>query len=197
MTFKHLFAPALLAVALAAPATAQVKAFGGSAPRMAATRIFFGEDFSKGDLGMVCIQYGQPQWKAEYDGMLDSLKGKHLRLGKDYWTTLNTSIPLQAGTTAIAAGSYYAGLKCDAEGAFSLVLMKAEESDKSGWAPWTGEKWKPAYVLPMPRTQAAKTADTMAIDLDVPDEANPARLDLKISWGSHVLTLPLMAQLKA
>src|SRR5262249_9103176 len=76
----------------------QIQAFGGTAPRMAATRLFFAPQFQL--KGMVCAQYGQPAWKAEYDGMLDKLKGKQLRLGEDFWATFNKTVRPDRGGQA-------------------------------------------------------------------------------------------------
>lgn len=190
MSFTNLLRIAFVAAAFAAPATAQVQAFGGSAPRMAATRIFF----DQGPVGMVCVQYGQGTWKAEYDGMLDTLKGKASRLGKDFWTTFNTSIPLTVGETKVEAGSYYLGIKVDAEGNFHLLVMKAETSDKAGWAPWTADAWKADYTLAMKHGKSDKIVEKMTMDLDV-DAKDPAQMTFKISWGGHVLTMPMTAHL--
>src|SRR6185436_12892626 len=89
MLLTSAFRAAIVVAALVLPAQ-ELQVFGGTAPRMAATRLFFGPQFSL--KGMVCVQYGQPTWKPEYDAKLESLKGKNLRLGKDFWTTFNTSV---------------------------------------------------------------------------------------------------------
>src|SRR5262245_56274783 len=103
---------AVAALALPASQSQQLQAFGGNSPRMAATRLCFDQQLR----GMICVQYGQPTWKAEYDGMLEKLKGKQLRLGKDFWTTFNTTVALDVGGTAVPAGAYYLGLTCGADG---------------------------------------------------------------------------------
>ncbi len=190
MSFTNLFRIAFLAAALAVPAQAQVKAFGGTAPRAAATRIFFTDHC----VGMVCVQHGTPEWKAEYDGMLGTLKGKSLRLGKDFWTTLNTSVELTIGETTVAAGSYYLGLKCDAEGNFHLLVMKQDTADKAGWVPFMEDAWKADYTLAMKHTTGEKSADKMTMELNV-DPKDPASMTFQISWGKHVLAMPVKAHL--
>jgi len=172
------FALALLAV----PAQAQMRVFGGTAPRMAATRIFF----EGGLKGMVCVQYGQPEWKSEYDA-LDSFKGKSVRLGKDYWTTLNTSVALDFAGTKVPAGSYYLGLRCDAGGDFEILVLRAEAADKAGMAPFFPEAWKPDHVIAMKHAASEKSTDKLTIDLNV-DEKDPSQMSLVLSWGKHVLT---------
>ena len=177
--------------ALALPCHAQVKAFGSTAERMAATRLFFTEKLEL--KGMVCAQYGQPQWKDEYDQKLESLKGKQLRLGKDFWTTLNTSVALDFGGTVVPAGSYYLGLKCDAEGNFSLLVLRAEAADKAGWGPFAPNAWKPDFTVAMKRTATDTSVDKLRIDLDS-DEKEPTHLTLSVSWGKHKLSVATKSQ---
>ena len=184
------FRIALLAAALSVPAVAQVQVFGGNAPRMASTRIFF----QNGPVGMVCVQYGQPEWKDEYDAMADKLKGKRMRLGKDFWTTLNTSVPLTVGATKVAPGSYYLGLECDAEGGFHLLVLRAENSDKQGWAPFMPDAWKPDYACAMEKGVSQSSATRMTMDL-ASDAKDPANMKFSINWGKHVLSVPVVAQL--
>jgi hypothetical protein len=180
----------LLALSLATPAVAQLQVFGGEAPRMAATRIFW----DNGPVGMVCIQYGQPEWKAEYDGMLGKLVGQSLRLGKDFWTTLNTSCALTVGGTKIPAGSYYLGLKCDEDGGFHLLVLRAEPADAKGWAPFMPEQWQPDFAIAMKKDKVAESAAKMAIALGG-GEKSPTALTLSIQWGTHRLSAPVAVHL--
>jgi hypothetical protein len=174
-----------------APQAQQLQALGGSAPRMAATRLFFAPQFEL--KGMVCVQYGQPAWKAEYDAMIDKLKGKQLRLGKDFWTTFNTSVALDVGGTQVPAGAYYLGLKCGADGAFSLALLKAEAADKAGFAPFAADAWKIDFTAPMKHATGDKQVDAMTMDLNV-DEKDPTLLTFVVSWGKHTLSVPMKAK---
>jgi hypothetical protein len=180
----------LLALSLAVPAQAQLQVFGGEAPRMASTRIFW----DNGPVGMVCIQYGQPEWKAEYDGMLPKLVGKSLRLGKDFWTTLNTSSTLTIGGTKVPAGSYYLGLKCDEDGGFHLLLMRAEKADKKGWAPFVPEPWQAEHTIAMKMGKAEESAQKMSIALGGGGD-DPTALELSIHWGKHRLSVPTKVHL--
>ena len=171
---------------------AQLQALGGTAPRMAATRLFFAPQFQL--KGMVCVQYGQPAWKAEYDAMIDKLKGKQLRLGKDFWTTLNTSVALDIGGTAVPAGAYYLGLTCGADGAFSLALLHAEAADKAGYAPFLADAWKIDLTAPMKHATGDKQVDAMTMDLNA-DDKEPTQLTFVVSWGKHTLSVPVKAKI--
>src|SRR5687768_17708542 len=122
-----LITAALAAFVLAVPAAAQDKA----APKVngmatsstrAETRLMVATpDFST--FAMASLTYGQPEWQAKYDAGVEklevdgmSVKGKTLRLGKDWFTTLITSSDLEIGGTKIPTGSYVVGLHCDKDG---------------------------------------------------------------------------------
>lgn len=185
------FAAVLFTAVLTLPATAQkLQAFGGDGPRFASTRIFWND----GPVGMVCIQYGQPQWKDEYDGMVDQLKGKMLRLGKDFWTTLNTSCALTIGETEVAPGSYYLGLKCDEDGGFHLLILDAVKADKAGWAPFVPDAWKPDYTIALTHSRKETSTELMYVGLSS-DENAPASMKLTIAWGKHVLATRVLAHI--
>lgn len=185
---------ALVTAALSVPAFGQVQAFGGDAPRMAATRMLFDAQFNA--LGMACIQYGAPPWKAEYDSKLESLKGQSLRLGKDFWTTLNTSCPLTIGGVQVAAGNYYLGLKCDAEGKFSLLVLDAATANKEKWAPFNTAPWKPAYTCPLTHTAIETEAAALKMSL-TGDGKEPTAMTFTLQWGKHQLAAPVKAEIAA
>src|SRR5262245_33441146 len=64
-------------------------------PRVMARVVYYGDS---GISAEYAIEYGTPEWKPEYDKSWDSMtRGKRLRLGKDWWTTLNSMSPLVMG----------------------------------------------------------------------------------------------------
>ncbi len=184
----------LVAAALAAPAFGQVQAFGGDAPRAAATRMLFGQNFTPH--GMLCIQYGAPAWKAEYDTQFEKIKGQNLRLGKDFWTTFNSSCALSIGGVEVAAGAYYVGLKCDAEGKFSLLLLDVKSADDAKQAPWTGATWKPAYTCPLTKSVTETEAAVMKMSLAGNGQA-ATEMTFTLNWGKHQLAAPIVAKIAA
>ena len=187
---------AFLAAAIATPAFSQVQAFGGDAPRMAATRMLLASP-NFAPVGLVCIQYGQPAWSAEHQAKLDAMKGENARLGKDYWTTLNTSCALTIGGTKVAAGSYYLGLKVDAEGAFHLLVISSATADAKKWAPWSGAELKADFTCPLTRTATATEAALLKISLGEVKKEAPAEMTFSIQWGKHQLAAPVVAELPA
>ena len=90
-------------------------------------RVLYWDQQKDSAAGEFSIHYGRPVWKKEYedaakfDGMT---KGKTWRLGKDFWTVLDTNLPLKIGEKEIASGSYYLGLFRSADGAtWSLAFI--------------------------------------------------------------------------
>ena len=98
----HLFIAAFAAFSFSDHAAAQdtargdVQVYNFDGPRHASNMVLFGTNLAAG----ITIVHGQPNWKDEYTGMLDMLKGKTHRLGKDLWTTLMTSATIELAPVA-------------------------------------------------------------------------------------------------
>lgn len=180
---------ALASLVLSALVPAQAKLYGGNGEdRKACTKLMLDEAQGYKMLGGVCIQYGTPTWKAEYDAMADQAKGKSLRLGKNFWTTLNTSMTLAIGDTKVAPGAYYLGLHCDEKGNFHLLVLDAKTADSKAWAPYNSSEWQAAYTCPMKHGTSKETVETLSISINGED---PAALELEIAWGGHTLKAPM------
>ncbi len=176
-------------VCLALPAAAQkIQVFGGQGERAASTIILFGEDLMAG----MSLVYGQPQWKAEYDAMLDKLKGKKNRLGKDWWTTFTTTVDVEIGGAKIEAGSYVLSIACDQDGKFALAGIDAAKAMKKGQMPWGPQEWTPDFVAPLELHK--DVADAVVEKLSMKLSANtedPSKGSFEMAWGKHKLTAPL------
>jgi hypothetical protein len=176
---------AVAALLFSLPAAAQkVQVFGGNSQRSATTVVLFGE----GVMGGLSIVHGAPAWKVEYDAMLEKLKGKINRLGKDWWTTFTTSTELTLGGTRVPAGSYVLGLACDKDGKFSLAVLDAGKAMKGGVMPWSDD-WQPDFSVPLTfhKDAAAAIVEPLTITLKA-DAKNLAEGSLTIAWGKHTLT---------
>lgn len=193
MRFPFLTAVAA-ALCLALPATAQkVQVFGGNGERATSSQVLFGQGLMAG----MAITYGQPMWQDSHNAMMDSLKGKLLRLGKDWWTTFNTSVDVEIGGTKIPAGAYVVGLMCDKDGNFSLALHDQTKAMKAGATPWPidengGMNWKPEILAPLTlhkdKAEESVAKMTMTLKANAEDLANGS---FSIAWGKHVLDAKL------
>ena len=180
---------ALAAICFALPATAQkVQVFGGNSMRACSSVVLFGDNVMAG----LTITHGQPEWKPEYDGMLDKLKGKTNRLGKDLWTTFMNSVPCEIGGVKVPAGSYVVALHCDDKGNFALAMLDASKAMKGGAMPFGPQQWTPDVVCPLTLNKdAAKEAvSKMEMTLKA-EEAEPTKGSFTLAWGKHTLTAPI------
>jgi hypothetical protein len=180
---------ALAALSLTVPATAQ-KLGGMAATSMRAeTRIMAAtEDFSV--FTMASLTYGQPEWQAQYDAMIDKLKGKVNRLGKDWFTTLISLSDLEIGGAKIPAGSYIVGLHCDQDGKFALALMDSTKAMKDKVYP--GMDFKPEIVCPLTlnKDAAKEVVAKLTMTFDA-KQADGGKGTFTLAWGKHTLTAPV------
>jgi hypothetical protein len=190
---------ALAALCFSAPTLAQdVQVFGGKGTRAASTLVMFGKDVMAG----MSVTYGEPGWQDSHEKMLPELKGRLLRLGKDWWTTFTTSVAIDIGGTKIPAGSYLLGLQCDKDGKFSLALLDATKGMQQGAVPFENPQtkqmnWKPDMLAPLTFNQgtAKESVAKMSIELKA-DQTDPSKGTFTIAWGKHTLTAPMTIQLK-
>ena len=183
---RNAFLAAFAALSLSIPAFAQkVQVFGGAAERASSTIVLFGEDMMAG----LTMTYGQPAWQPEYDTMLDKLKGRLNRLGKDMWTTFLTTVPVEIGGVKVEAGSYVVGLMCDKDGKFHLALLDATKSAKAGTLPFGPQTWTPDVLCPLTlnKDAAKESAAKMTMTLAA-DAKDPATGTFTLAWGKHTLT---------
>jgi hypothetical protein len=182
---SHLITAALAAICFTLPATAQkVRVFGGIGQRASTSVLFFGENV----MGAVTIVHGEPQWQPSYDGRIDEVKGKLLRLGKDLWTTYMSSVDVEIGGVNVPAGSYVVGLQCDEDGNFGLAFLDATKALKNGTMPFGAQTWTPDVVAPLAlkRNASEEVVSKLKMELTA-DEEDPPSGNVTLSWGKHQL----------
>lgn len=184
----------LATIVAAVPVAAQKLECAAASDTRAESRIMvYAPDFSS--FALASVTHGQPQWKDEYDGMLDKLKGKMNRLGKDWFTTLISSAPIEIGGTKLPAGSYIVGLWCDKDGKFALAFMDAGKAMKDGVNPFM--EWKPELTAPMTLNKdvAKEPVAKMTMTFDA-EKGGEGKGTFTIAWGKHTLTAPVMLHAK-
>jgi hypothetical protein len=188
--FKTMLRAATLAAICTLPSLrAQVQVFGGPDPdRKGSSVIMFSDTMMAG----IAISYSAPVWKEQYNQMLDSLKGKNLRLGKNWWTSFDTSVPAVIGGVRIEAGSYFLGMHCDKDGKFSLLLFAAADAMKGNLMPFAEDAWKGGTSAPLTlaKDSLKEPAKSMVIAIEA-DAKNPASGMFRVQWGPHELTAPV------
>jgi len=187
----------LLALAFAASAlfsssaVAQVQSMGGPDTARQASWVIFAE-MTNGFTphGAVSINYSQPEWKDSYDAVLASGKfnGTAQRLGKNWWTSLDTTVALEIGGTKIEAGSYYLGIQVDKDGKMGLMVIDAKSSNQHGWLPFVAAQWKAVAVAPLElKKDAHKESQLKMLIAISADQADTSKGTFSIRWGKHEL----------
>jgi len=161
------------------------------------TGILFFDQEKQRSVGNVAISYGQPVWKDEYEDAtkFDSMtKGQVWRLGKDFWTTLDTNLPFKVGGKEIPAGYWYLGLHRSADGAtWSLALLDPAKARKTYAIPAglpLGHGPAPDLLAPLTAAEASSVVEKLKI-LVTREEEDLRRATLRIAWGKLLLTAPI------
>lgn len=175
-------------------------AFGSDSPERGTTRVGFWNRKKQMGAGQFAIDYGRPLWKKDYEdaAKFDKMtKGQVYRLGSNFWTTLDSDMPLTVAGTKIPAGLWYLGLHRSADGAtWSLVFIdpakaRADHIDASeiGRAPV-------AFKAAMTTEPATETKEKLTIDL-VFQPASPKDVTLRVAWGKLQLSAPVQVPVPA
>ena len=176
------------------PAPPPIVAFGSDSPERGTTLVGFWNTKKDKGAGQFAIDYGRPVWKKDYEdtAKFDAMtKGNVYRLGSNFWTTLDSDMPLTIAGTQIPAGLWYLGLHRSQDGAtWSLVFIdpmkaRAEHVDASEIS-----RAPIAYKAAMTLEQATESKDKLTIDL-VFKRANPKNVTLRIGWGKLQLSAPV------
>ncbi len=105
----------------------KIIAFGSDSPERGTTRVGYWNNEKNMGAGQFAIDYGRPVWRKEYEDTANfdkMTKGKVYRLGSNFWTTLDSDMPLTIAGTTIPAGAWYLGLQRSEDGAtWSLVFI--------------------------------------------------------------------------
>lgn len=182
---------ALAALCFALPTAAQkINAADSTGTRAETRMMIYNDDYSV--FAMASLTHGQPTWKDDYNGMMEKLKGKINRLGKDWFTTLITSSEFEIGGVKIPAGSYIIGLHCDKDGKFALAFMDSSKAMKDGISPFAGD-WKPEIVAPLTLNKdvAKESVSLMTMTLKAEKDGG-GKGTFTLAWGKHTLTAPVM-----
>jgi hypothetical protein len=149
-------------------------------PRGMARVVYFG---GNGIAAEYKIEYGKPAWKDEFD---KQLKGR-VRLGRDYWTTLDTWNGLTIGDKDVKAGEYFLALECSDKKEWSLVLLDPEPLRKQKFDAYGSAQTKGGQLVPMKHEETKDSAESLAIKF-VGDTKDSKLQTLEIRFGKHRLT---------
>lgn len=169
-------------------------AFGSDSPERGTTRVGYWNNEKNTGAGQFAIDYGRPVWKKDYEdaAKFDAMtNGKVYRLGSNFWTTLDTDMPLTIAGTTVPAGSWYLGLHRSTDGAtWSLVFIDPAKARAAHLDASEIDRAPVSFKAPMTADPAGEMKDKLTIDL-VFEKGDLRNVILKMSWGKIQLRAPI------
>ncbi len=183
----------------AAPINAQEKrppiiAFGSDSAERGTTRVGYWDNTKDRGAGQFAIDYGRPAWRKDYEdsGKFDQMtKGKVWRLGSNFWTVLDTDIPLKISGQRIPPGLWYLGLQRSQEGsAWSLVFIDPAKARAAHTDASEIERAAIAIKAGMSTEKSSEMREKLSIDL-IFKKTDIKDVTLRIAWGNLQLSAPI------
>jgi hypothetical protein len=195
-----LFGFALL-LALSSPgqqANHSVVAEGGDPDDRASARVLYWNQKTDSAAGWFAINYGRPLWKKEYEdtSKFDALtKGKVWRMGSNYWTVLDTCLPLNVAGKRVPVGTYFLGLHRSANGStWSLAFIDPAGVRRTRLDAFNIQKARVQFEAPMSVAKVETRAEKLTITLSYPKD-DMKNVTMRVAWGNLALTTPIRVTL--
>ncbi|MGD1102708.1 MAG: DUF2911 domain-containing protein [Terriglobia bacterium] len=171
-----------------------VVAEGGQPDDRASTRVLYWNTVKHGAAGQFAIDYGRPVWKSVYEdpAKFDQMtKGKTWRMGSNFWTTLDSCLPLKISGKAVPPGYYYLGLHRSEDGLmWTLAFIDPAEVRAAHLDAFQIEKAPVAFEVPMFITKAVTKPEKLTIVL-LYSKDNIHKVTLTVAWGTLALHTPI------
>lgn len=171
-----------------------VAAEGGQPDDRASARVLYWNTVKNGAAGQFAINYGRPVWKSDYedptkfDGMT---KGKIWRMGSNFWTDLDTCLPLKISGRRVSVGYYFLGLRRSEDGSkWSLVFIDPAKVRATHLDAFEIQKAPVLFEVPMSTAKAGTKTDKLTIELTYPQD-DIRKVTLSVAWGTLALTAPI------
>jgi len=172
----------------------KVVSFGSDSPERGTTRVGYWNMEKNMGMGQFAIDYGRPVWRKEYEdtAKFDAMtKGKVYRLGSNFWTTLDTDMPLKIAGKPVPAGSWYVGLHRSDDGAtWSLAFIDPAKARALHVDASEIERAPVAFKIPMTTDPSGEMKEKLTIEL-VRQKENLKAVTLQIGWGKIQLSAPV------
>ena len=191
----------LLALATQAQEAPKQKfqAFGGTPDDRASTRVGYANTEKKTFGQQFAIDYGRPVWKKEYENAatFDTMtKGKVWRFGSNFWTTLDTNVPLKIAGRDVPVGTWYLGLRRSEDGAqWSLVFIDPAKVRGVTLDAFAINKAPIEFEAPLTTEKATELKEKLTVTL-TPQKDDVKNVTMRISWGQLQLSAPIVAKLE-
>ena len=174
-------------------------AFGGTPDERACARVAYANNETKSFGQQFAIDYGTPAWKKDYEdaAKFDTMtKGKLWRFGSNFWTRLDTNIPLKIGGKDVPVGTYYLGLHRSADGAtWSLAFIDPAKTRGITLDAFAINKATVAFEAPLVTEKATEMKEKLTVTF-TPQKDNVKNVAMRISWGQLQLSATVEAKLE-
>lgn len=172
-------------VKLAETLASGVQVFSPTTNRHSARLAYFTRH---GSPGQIAIDYAVLPWQDQFEQTLKSPKftGKRWRLGADFWTTMDNSMPLRIGGVVIPAGYWYLTLERRGDdfvlGVHDPVAVKKQHID-----PYRADLVRDGIEVPLQHTVADKVHPQLEIAITLPP-GEQHQGEFRVGFGGHELT---------
>ncbi len=148
-------------------------------------RIFFWGTNRSG--GQVRVEYGRPVWKDSYDGFVDDVRDRRWRLGQNFWTSLDTNMPLKVGGLELEPGLYYLALEHQRDGRFVLLFLDPQEMRDLKLDAFQVDETDSGSEAPLAYQKSPIQSGRLTLFLKT-EPLKPCTAVLQIHFGNHLLS---------
>jgi hypothetical protein len=194
MKIQSLLAGVILLFSLNVGAQEQrpkIVAEGGAPDDRASARVLYWNTQTDASAGQFAIDYGRPVWKKEYEdpAKFDAMtRGKIWRMGSNFWSILDTQLPLSIGGKKIPVGFYYLGLHRSEEGSeWSLVFIDPGKVRKGRVDAFQIEKAPVEFEALVSSAKVETQTEKLTITLSYPKD-DIKHVTMRIAWGNLALS---------
>ena len=200
---NHLIVACLLLL-ITAPARSQqqgrreISGYGGGVDERAAARVLYWNMKEDIPAGQFVFDYGRPVWNQKYEdpAKFDAMtKGKVWRMGNNFWTLLDTSLPLKISGKNVSVGYYYLGLRRSQDGAeWSLAFIDPAKVRLARLDGFVIDEATVEFEAPVSVEKNAAITEKLTITLTYTEDA-PTKVIMRLAWGNLLVTAPIEASL--
>ncbi|MEW5976738.1 MAG: DUF2911 domain-containing protein [Acidobacteriota bacterium] len=180
------------------PKKGSIVGFGGQPSEQGTTRVLYWNQQLNSSAGEFAISYGRPVWKQDYEDpvKLDILtKGKVWRMGDNFWTVLDTNLPLKIAGREVPVGSYYLGVQRSEDGKdWTLLFIDPAKARELRLDAFEIGRAPILYRTPLSFGRSATVNEKLTISLEFEKES-PTDVTLSVAWGNLNLTAPVRVTL--
>jgi hypothetical protein len=172
--------------------------FGGKPDERACVRIEYFDNVKK-IIQQAAIDYGTPVWKKEYEDpkVFDRMtQGKIWRMGSNFWSRLESYVPLKIAGKRVPAGMWYIGLRRSAEGnEWTLVLIDPAKARAAGIYDAFRINEAPVEIsAPMTVEKPTEIKEKLTVTI-TPQKDEVKNATVRIAWGQLQLSTPIEVEL--